>query len=105
METCDKVADEVAVVVRNVGGSSLSTQQATIFALLNRKVGNPVPIATILTVLDAISMEDSPTVGSVKVQIHRVRKKVAGQYRIDTVIGVGYQMHPVRFTAFRLILI
>lgn len=95
MGTCEAVADEIAVVVRNVGGSGLSTQQATIFALLNRKIGNPVPMATILTVLDAISMEDSPTVGSVKVQIHRVRKKIAGQYRIDTVIGVGYQMHPV----------
>lgn len=96
MNAYNKNAHQDTYVARNVGGSVLSLQQAVIFELLNRCIGEPVPVDTIIAVLSAASDNECPTVGSIKVQIYRVRKKVAGHYKINTIWGSGYQMHRVR---------
>lgn len=92
MKTQDPVVNGAVITVQNLDHSELTEQQAIIFGLLNSEIGTPVPMAKIISDLGSICAGAEPTVGSVKVQIHRVRKKVSGHYRIETLVGKGYRM-------------
>lgn len=76
-----------------------SAQQLVIFTLLRNPVGKVVSISEIIDALKEANPTENPSVSSVKVQIHRIRKKIAAHYKIKTIWYSGYKMDPIRTIA------
>lgn len=70
----------------------LSPQQATIFALLHRCLGQTVRFGAILAVVDAAAGSVTASPPTLKVQITHLRNRLAGHFTITNVWGVGYRM-------------
>lgn len=95
LEGCEVIEAQEDVLVQGADRMIFSTQQFIIFTLLKHRKGQAVPICAIIDVLTAVNPSERPSVSSVKVQIHRVRKKVEGHYRIKTIWRSGYKMEPI----------
>ena len=76
-----------------------SAQQLVIFSLLKNPAGKVVSISEIIDALKEANPTENPSVSSVKVQIHRIRKKIAAHYKIKTIWYLGYKMDPIRTVA------
>lgn len=80
-----------------VGNAKLTATQANIFALLRRRTGRLVSRETLMSVLYAskYGADTDVSVNLVRVHIVTLRRKLAGQFNIRTVIGHGYVLEAV----------
>lgn len=74
----------------DVGGVHLTRQQAAIFAVLNRRIGRPVSIDTIMAVMDASKGDATANPYMVRTHISHLRRKLRGKYRITVRYSEGY---------------
>lgn len=81
-----------------VGDAKLTAMQASIFALLKRRIGSLVARETLMSVLYASKSgaDVDVSVNLVRVHIVTLRRKLAGQFNIRTVIGHGYVLEAVQ---------
>lgn len=80
---------------RDIDGVILTEQQAQIFALLFRRIGRPVPVETIMAILDASRNEAYATIVLVRAQISHMRRRLLGKYRITCRYSDGYILEAV----------
>lgn len=92
LEVVEQMTAQDEPLQRDVGGVMLAPQQAIIFAMLNRYIGQGVSKERIWRAIAAGRPNEGPDIGVVSVQVLRMRRLLRGQYRIETVWGFGYRM-------------
>lgn len=75
-----------------IGNLRLTKQQSQIFDILHNRIGTAVSLNGLLSVMTAGSPTSEAGAGSLRVQIGRMREKLAGHYTIQTIYGGGYLM-------------
>lgn len=78
-----------------IGSVRLTKQQSQIFDILHNRIGTAVSLNGLLSVMTAGSPTSEAGVGSLRVQIGRMREKLAGHFTIKTIHGGGYILERV----------
>ena len=95
LEVVEQLTAQDEPLQRDVNGVRLTPQQAIIFAMLNRNIGQNVSRERIWNAISAGRPNAGPDIAAVNVQICMMRKLLRGQYRIENIWGFGYRMEAV----------
>ena len=95
LEVVEQIVAQDEPLQRRVGDATLTPQQAIIFAILKRYLGEEVSRERIWHAIAAGRPDTGPDIKSVDVQICVMRKLLHGQYRIETIWAFGYRMEAV----------